>query len=326
MILRRLGGMIVSCAALAAGTAAPAAAQPQPSPCPTQAAFDWQGRSVFQRVTVQAAGTAAYEGTVLRPSGPRRTLGRRPGVVLMHGLGGSQCGLWWAARHLAGHGYVTLVITHDGDLPGHVQAVRTGVRWLRSSANPYRGVTLADRIGVAGHSQGSQAAMLAQDEPGVQALAAIDSLKANAEGDAAAAVGCLVPRNPITPRVPALGFAMDFPCQNRATETPPDLKKTGHALWKAAGQPTMTLVMRGYEHNDFTARGSEAQLRDVGHFLLAWFDRYLRRDRAATKRVLARRVNGVRTRQLLSTTYRSAAFLPGRIDCEDYRRCLRPRR
>jgi hypothetical protein len=245
----------------------------------------------------------------------------------MHGKGGSQCGLIWAARHLAGHGYITLVLTHDGDLPGHELAVRIGVRWLRSSANPFAALTLRNRIGLAGHSQGSNATMLAQDEPGVRALAAVDSLKRFANGDQAAAIGCAVPpRNPVTPRVPALGFAMDGPCVRRRGTSGPELKKSGHRVWKAAGLATMTLVMRGYDHDDFTGRGSEAQLRNVGHFLLAWFDRHLRGQRAATARLLARRVYGVRTRQLLSTEFRSAAFLPGRIDCEDYAGCLAPRR
>jgi hypothetical protein len=315
-------------ALLAAVAAVPGgAAQSQAAPCPAQASFAWQGSSVLRQVTVQVPGSAAYPGSVLRPQGSRRKLGRRPGVVLMHGAGGTQCGLLWAARYLAGHGYVTLVLTHDGDLLGHEQAVRTGVRWLRSRANPFRDLTLPDRIGLAGHSQGSNASMLAQDEPGVRALVALDSLKRYANGDLAAAVGCVVPpRNPIVARVPAFGFAMDRPCYRRPTVTGPELKKTGHRVWKAAGQPTVTLVMRGFQHDDFTARGSEAQLRDVGYFLLAWFDRYLRHDRSATERILARRVNGVRTRQLLSTTFHSAAFLPGRIDCEDYASCLAPRR
>jgi hypothetical protein len=116
---------------------------------------------------------------------------------------------------------------------------------------------------------------------------------------------------------------MDLPCVQRPTVTDPELKKTGHALWKSSGEPTMTLVMRGFEHSSFTSRGTEEQLKDVGYFMLAWFDRYLLRDRSATRRLVARRVNGVRTRRLLSTTFLSAAYLPGRIDCEDYARCLR---
>ena len=303
-----------------------AQARTDANPCPTQRHFPWQGASVFHRVTVRSAAGTSYEGTALRPAGPRRGLGRRPGIVLMHGLGGTQCGLWWAARYLAGHGYVTLVLTHDGDLSGHEQAVRAGVRFLRSRQNPFRGITLPNRIGLAGHSQGSNAIMLAQDEPGVHAIVALDSLKRYAVGDPAAAVGCLIPRRPLTPLVPALGFAMDRPCVQRPTVTDPELKKTGHALWKSSGEPTMTLVMRGFEHNSFTSRGTEEQLKDVGYFMLAWFDRYLRRDRSASRRLLARRVNGVRTRQLLSTTFLSAAYLPGRIDCEDYARCVRRRR
>jgi dienelactone hydrolase len=317
----RGSALVLVAVALVLLPAAPVRAQV--NPCPAQAQFDWQGRSLARAVTVQEGVSAAYPGTVLRPAGPRRTLGRRPGVVLMHGHGGTQCGLWWAARHLAGHGYVTLVLTHDGNLTGHELAVRTGVRWLRSPSNPFRGLTRGGRIGLAGHSQGSNAAMLAQDEPGVKALAALDSLKRHAQGDPAAAIGCTAPRRPIAPLVPALGFAMDLPCADRPTLVEPDLKKTGHALWKSASRPTMTLVMRGFQHSSFTARGTEEQLRHVGHFLLAWLDRYLSRDRTATRRILARRVNGIRTRQLLSTTFRSAAYLPARIDCEDYAECVR---
>ena len=317
-------GLAVCIAALTMVVAAPARAQT--NPCPGVPGFDWQGRSIARQVTVQAGDGPTYTGTVLRPRRPLRKLGRMPGVVLMHGAGGSQCGLWWAARHLAGHGYVTLVITHKGNLVGHEQAVRTGVRWLRSRSNPFRDLTLRNRIGLAGHSQGSNASMLAQDEPGVRALAALDSLKRFARGDRAAAIGCTRPRRRVTPHVPALGFAMDRPCANRPALIVPDLKKTGHALWKSAGRPTMTLVMRGFEHSSFTSRGTEEQLRSVGHFLLAWFDRYLQRDRSATTRILARRVAGKPTRRLLSTTFRSAAYLPAKIDCEDYASCLRARR
>ena len=281
-------GLALCIAALTMAVAAPARAQA--NPCPGVPSYDWQGRSVARQVTVQVGDGPAYAGTVLRPRRPVRKLGRMPGVVLMHGAGGSQCGLWWAARHLAGHGYVTLVITHDGNLAGHEQAVRAGVRWLRSRSNPFRDLTLRNRIGLAGHSQGSNASLLAQDEPGVRALVALDSLKRFARGDRAAALGCTRPRNRVTPLVPALGFAMDGPCANRPALIVPDLKKTGHALWKSAGRPTMTLVMRGFEHSSFTSRGTEEQLRNVGHFLLAWFDRYLQRDRSATKRILARRV------------------------------------
>lgn len=310
-------------ALLAAVAVSFGSAQAASNPCPTQPSYPWQGSSVSRQVTVQVSGSAAYPGTVLRPVGSLRKVGRSPAVVLMHGHNGSQCGLWWEARYLAGHGYVTLVLTHDGNLAGHTAAVRTGVRWLRSSANPYRARTSANKIGIAGHSQGSNAVMAAQDEPGVRALVAIDSLKSYARGDPAAAVGCTRPRQPIVPRVPALGFAMDFPCLNAPTNTDPELKKTGHRAWKGAGFPTMTLVMRGFEHEDFTGKGSQAQQQQVGHFLLAWFDRYLRDQRSATKRLLARRVNGVPTRRLLSLTYGSAAYLPGRIDCESYLGCLR---
>ena len=217
--MRRFG-LALCIAVLTMVVAAPARAQT--NPCPGVPGFDWQGRSVARQVTVQVGGGPAYAGTVLRPRGPLRTLGRMPGVVLMHGAGGSQCGLWWAARHLAGHGYVTLVLTHQGNLAGHEQAVRTGVRWLRSRSNPFRDLTLRNRIGLAGHSQGSNASMLAQDEPGVRALVALDSLKRFARGDRAAAIGCTGPRS-------ACNAARARPrlCHGPAVRQPPGADRAG---------------------------------------------------------------------------------------------------
>jgi hypothetical protein len=53
-----------------------------PSPCLDAPTPLWQGRSKHLPVTVTASGRS-YRGTVLRGAGLR---GRRPGVVLMHGV------------------------------------------------------------------------------------------------------------------------------------------------------------------------------------------------------------------------------------------------
>jgi hypothetical protein len=301
--VRRLAALL----AIGLALALPAAAGADANPCPAQATSEWQGESRFRQVTV----TGGYEGTVLRPHDGRK----HPAVVVMHGRGGSQCGLWWAARFLAGHGYVALVLTHDGDLAGHQQAVRDGISFLRSRANPYRRFTKRSRLGAVGHSQGSNAVMLAQgDDRRIDAIVALDSLKRTARGDRAAAVGCLNPRDPVAPRVPALGLAMDLPCADRPNFAPPDLKLTGFEAWRAAGLPTLTAVLAGFAHESFTARGTEAQQRLVARYLKRWLKRYLRRDRDALDSILTDTAP-------LSVRFRSAAFIPGKIDCGDLRRC-----
>ena len=178
-------------AALTMVVAAPARAQT--NPCPGVPGFDWQGRSVALPVTVQVGDGPAYTGTVLRPRGRFVRSGVCQASVLMHGAGGSQCGLWWAARHLAGHGYVTLVLTHAGQLAGHSRPCARASAGSARALTP-SGVSLCEPgSGWSGHSQGSNASMLAQDEPGVRALAALDSLKRFAQGDRAAAIGCRRP-------------------------------------------------------------------------------------------------------------------------------------
>jgi dienelactone hydrolase len=293
MVVTGIGVVTGSASAAPVG---PCADQPQPA---------WQGASVSRPVTVDG-----LEGTVLAPAA-RRYRGRRPGVVLMHGAGGTQCGLWWAARDLAGHGYIALVLTHDGPLAGHVAATRAGISFLLSARNPYARRTDPARIGVAGHSQGSNAALVAQQQdPRIDAIVALDSLKAFAHGDRSAFVGCVGPRQPITPRVPALGLARDSGCPQRPQDTDPAQKLDGHRVWHAAGIATATLVLRGFAHASFARGGSDAQHRLAGRYLLAWFDRWLGGRRGALRPILRPRAG------VLSTRFRSAAFIPGRIDTE----------
>jgi dienelactone hydrolase len=280
----------------AAAAAGPCADQPQPA---------WQGVSASQAVTVDGLA-----GTVLAPGAPLYR-GRRAAVVLMHGVGGNQCGLWWAARHLAGHGFIALVLTHDGPLAAHVAATRAAVSFLQSRRNPYARRTDPGRVGVAGHSQGSNAAMVAQeDDPRIDAIVALDSLKAFAHGDRSAFVGCVGPRGRITPRVPALGLARDARCPQRPQDADPAQKLDGHQVWRAARIPTATLVLRGFAHASFARRGTDAQHRLTGRFLLAWFDRWLGARRPALRPIIHPPAG------VLSARFRSAAFIPGHIDTD----------
>jgi hypothetical protein len=237
----------------------------------------------------------------------------------MHGRGTDQCDLSWAAMVLARHGYVALNPTDTGgDLLRNVDAVRSGVRFLRSRRNPYRRQTDRKRIGLIGHSQGASAVSAAQEKaPGVKAVVALDLL----------ARKLIVPGKVnrfIRPRVPALNEASDdaYP---PGSPIRPEQKKGGYAHWRAAGKPTISVVLRDFGHGAFAHQGSAAQHRLISHYVVAWLDRWLRKRRSATRRLLAKRIRGTRTVDLLSVQFRSAAFLPGRIDCKDFAACLRRR-
>src|SRR5687768_10064065 len=106
-----LGGLIALAALLATWPAGATAA----SPCDGQPRFDWMGESTSTTISIpsltQPSGITAYEGTILKPADDAAFPGRRPVVLLQHGLGGNQCAQFWTARDLAGHGYVAVVWT-----------------------------------------------------------------------------------------------------------------------------------------------------------------------------------------------------------------------
>jgi hypothetical protein len=314
-----------------AASLAPAARADAPAydPCPSQPSYAWMGASVAQPVLfaslTQPSGQRVYRGTILRPGDLRRYGGRRPAVVLQHGLNGNQCALWWAARDLAGHGYVTLVYTTPDSAA--FDAMPSAVAFLRSRFNPLGSLTDGARIGLSGHSLGSIVTSDVQGspDPGVRAAVAFDNLHHWLLGDPGAAqISCVgAPSAPVAPRVPALGFAKDAPCSSNPSLAPPDLKLSGWSWWRAHGVPSMDLVMRGFDHGDFAGAGSEAQHRELAHYVEAWFDRWLRGRRSADARLLARRVLGAPAADLLSERFRSGAYLPPRTSTSDFAACLR---
>jgi hypothetical protein len=290
------------------------------------------GSSVSETVAIQSlthpSGITSYPGTILRPADTAAYPGARPVVVLQHGLGGNQCGQWWTAEDLAGHGYVTVVWSSPAGANqveafiNATDAMRSAIAFVRGPANPYAGYSDGSRIGLAGMSLGSVVTSFVQadPDPGVLAAVALDTLRRWLTGDPGGAIGeCLGdPGFEVTPRVPALGFAMDRPCTQKPDYAPPDLKQAGYLHWRARGIPTMELVMAGYQHTDFSVGADEQQRRDLSYFVEAWFDRWLLGDPAAEDRLLADTVLGRPTASLLSTRFLSGAYLPPRIDTSDY--------
>jgi pimeloyl-ACP methyl ester carboxylesterase len=318
-------------ALLAAPSPAPAA-----NPCPAQPHHQWMGDYAAETVTIPSlthpGGIASYAGTIARPADPAAYPGARPVVLIQHGLGGSQCAQWWTARGLAGHGYVAVVWTSPvGGSPttafvNAVDAMRSARAFVRSAANPYAPVSDTTRMALAGHSLGSIVASFVQQDadPGVRTIVALDTLRRSLLGDPGGAVfECIPPPvGEITPRVPAVGFAKDEPCDVRPDHAPADLKLPGFDRWREAGMPAVELVMAGYNHLDFASPGSEAEHRDLAYFIEGWLARWLSDDQAGEERFFADAVHGRPIEELLSTTFHSGAFLPGRVDSSDFRAFL----
>jgi hypothetical protein len=178
-------------------------------------------------------------------------------------------------------------------------------------------------MALAGHSLGSIVASFVQQDadPGVRAIVALDTLRRWLNGDPGGAVfECSAAQVvEITPRVPALGFAKDEPCDTRPNFAPADLKLHGFNRWREANVPVVELVMAGYSHLDFATPGSEAKHRDLAYFIEGWLARWLLDDPAGEERFFAEAVDGRPLEDLLSTTFLSGAYLPGRVDSADFR-------
>jgi dienelactone hydrolase len=311
-----------------------------------QASFAWQGSWSSTEVHFRSArdGAMLYGVLDVPKPVPHRRL---PAVVIVPGSGpGVQSFYQWAARDLAGHGYIALAVDPQGvgrsDTFGDDMV--TGVPWQQ--ADNYvdafvSGINFvvkdkrvdATRIGVAGHSLGARAASYVQGiDKRIKAVVAWDNLADALEGDAGSPsggppvselIGGEVPSlqaHPVTVRVPALGMASDG---RSATSSDPDLKKTAYTYWRRHRAYTMELVFAGSMHLDWAQtrlKDNEAQLHLFEYYTRAWFDAYLRSDRSADTRLRAKRVLGQARTAFLSTRWRSAASVP-HYHCEDLRVC-----
>ena len=314
-----------------------------------QKVYAWEGSFTATEVHLPShRDKASLYGVLFRPKPAPRT--KLPGVVIVPGSGpGVQSFYQWAARDLAGHGYVALTVDPQGvgrsdtfaeegccrGVPfqqafNYADAYTSGLDFItKHGADPRR-------LGIAGHSLAARAGSWVQGRDGrVKALVAWDNLATLLEGDAGSAsgggvagelIGGELPSDedhPVTPRVPSLGMASDRRGTLDTTGNDPDQKKTGFKLFASKHVPTMELVFAGVVHDDFaqTRRApDEATTHLFAYYTRAWFDRYLRGSTAAKATLLARTVLGKSRASFLSTKFRSAAAFDG-VTCQDLRRC-----
>lgn len=319
--------------------------------------YDWAGAFDSCAITLPSRRTGARLYGVLHfPPGIDRGSRQRPAIVIGPGSGqGVQANYQWLARFLAANGFVALTVDPQGvgysettalqgaghpglagipyqQLENYIDALRSGMDFLESTANPVRRWTRDWGYGLAGHSMSARAASTLQaTDSRVDAIVALDNLSSHREGDAGimsggGVTGALaggevsLAETPNPPRVPALALASDQSPFVDPSNTDPELKKTGYSHWRAAGTTSMVVVFRDSAHSDFARKpGDSIPMHEpAAHYALAWFEWHLRHRAGPPGTLLAARVAGFTRDELLSTTFRSAAFFPGQgVDCPD---------
>lgn len=211
------------------------------------------------------------------------------------------------------------------------------VRRPQRDAVHAEGAADAKHIGAVGHSLGARVSSYLQDPrydqagstPRIHATVGLDNISSDYYGDTSAgggdsAVNDAVVGQPLPPpggedtrvhiTAPGLGLASD-----NTTSSDPELKKAAFVRWRESGVPSGMFVFKGVVHDDFSqsAQSDEPMIHRFAYMTLAWFDLWLKKDRSATERLLARSIVGVETKDLLSTTQHSAWFLP-KYGTDDY--------
>jgi dienelactone hydrolase len=268
----------------------------------------------FDELTITGAGGKAYPAMLFRPcdatctdlpAGLTRHAAPYPGVVVMHGGAANQEMYWWAAEGLAEAGYMVLTLNIGRTDDGHYQAVQDGLDWLLSARNPHRAELDGRRIGLAGHSAGGVAASrLGQEDERVGAIVSWDRAQSGAMPD------------DLPLRTPAIFFTADYNCQQVPVCLPqprdaapdplgPGTKDEDFRRLRAARVDTMKVALRAAVHLDWTEwptlNASRLGSVTALYFTLAWFDRYLKGDRSATRRLTAARFDDSADRHSIST-------------------------
>ncbi|WP_143038706.1 alpha/beta hydrolase family protein [Thermoleophilum album] len=192
--------------------------------------------------------------------------------------------------------------------------------------NPLHVLVDASRVGIAGHSLGAFAvSQISSSDPRVDAVMAWDNLQP--------------PSPPLKPRVPALGISNDYGLVVTpfTSDPDPEARNRAFAAYKQAGVDAMQVNIRGgthYESSYIPDPAFPATLRGidlVDWYTLAWFDRYVKGEPRAIKRILSDRwradakaasVDPSGDGNLFSFYFRSPVAITtprGRFECSDLR-------
>jgi dienelactone hydrolase len=160
------------------------------------------------------------------------------------------------------------------------------------------------RIGIVGHSLGAYgASFVGQKDPRVGATVAWDNLdapkQANEEPNGVPHPCAAFPQTRVPPPItkPALGLSADYhqPPEPNTSLPDPEAKSQGFHAYQKAGVDSGEIVIRGGSHYEFSflpAQNWPASLRGADMatwYTIAWFDKYLKRDPSADRRLLTDR-------------------------------------
>jgi dienelactone hydrolase len=215
---------------------------------------------------------------------------------------------------------------------------------LDAAYNPFWQLLDPERIGVAGHSYGAAGvSYVGQADPRVKAIVAWDNL---ASTDPNGASGSFPPgeqpcpadpsqRAPVPITKPALGISADYglPPTPNTSQPDPGAKSTESHAYSDAGVDTGELIIRGGSHLDFSfipnhAFGASLRGADLtAWYTTAWFDKYVKGDPTADKRLLTNRWRHDGAEAAIDPDHDGNAFsfyYPSRLDiaaadCEDLR-------
>ena len=179
---------------------------------------------------------------------------------------------------------------------------------LDAPYNPFWHEVKGGGIGLAGHSYGAAGvSYIAQWDPRVKAVVAWDNLAAPDPSQSTGASGggpeekpC--PANPADRTVPpitkpGLGMSADYflpPTPNTELPNPQAKSEESHA-YTEAGVDSGEIIIRGGSHLDFSFIPNQAfgaSLRgadEIAWYSSAWFDKYIKHERSADKRLLTNR-------------------------------------
>jgi hypothetical protein len=321
-----------------------------PDPFRTLARWTAAGRGRVTAVAFRSSDGAQLRGHVFEPpaSDPPPPRGY-PGVVITDGSVQAYEQLYyWAAEGLAEAGY--MVMTYDvqgqGDsdllpasCPGPSLSCQ-GVPYQQSynffqgaedslnfflaspanpsggSFNPYHAALNRDDVGIAGHSLGAAAVSeVGQCDRRVKTIVAWDDLSAiTGCGDATIPAA---DRSATLLHAPALALTNDylFNIQPQMSIPDPHAKDDGYRQLVASGIDSEEVAFRGathltYSYIPYVLPASELAERMAFHYTLAWFDRYLRGNRAGFSRLVATRFDSSADRHSIGAgTYSLARAL-----------------
>jgi hypothetical protein len=214
--------------------------------------------------------------------------------------------------------------------------------------NPFWKLLNRSEIGLAGHSYGAAGvSYIGQWDPRVKAIVAWDNLGTPTPGGRAGSrareLGC--PGDPAARTdapiaKPALGMSADYflpPVPNFSLPDPL-AKSTESLAYTRAGVDTGEIIIRGGSHLDFSfiplvAFGASLYGADeISWYTTAWFDKYLKHDSSADRRLLTNRWRNDRQEAAIDPTHDPNMFsfyYPSRLDihrsagglfdCEDMR-------